>query len=86
MGLAEFVRADLIPDKRTEMIGAHYRLIPRFMTVPSAFFRKAVLEGKPYPVRGYYGMCTNPLVAWATAKLPTRPLRASISRRLRRSS
>jgi len=69
MGLAEFVRADLIPDKRTEMIGAHYRLIPRFMTVPSAFFRKAVLEGKPYPVRGYYGMCTNPLVAWADSKV-----------------
>jgi len=65
MGLGEFVRADLLPDKRREMIGAHHGVIPRLMTVPPAFFRKAVLEGTPYPVRGYYGMCTNPLVAWA---------------------
>jgi anaerobic selenocysteine-containing dehydrogenase len=65
MGLAQFVRADLIPDKRTEMIGAHHGVIPRLMTVPSAFFRKAVLEGKPYPMHGCYGMCTNPMFAWA---------------------
>lgn len=65
MGLAEFVRADLIPDKRKEMIGAYHGIIPRLMTVAPAFFRKAVLEGRPYPVRGYFGMCTNPLVAWA---------------------
>ncbi len=62
---AEFVRADLIPDKRKEMISAHHGIIPRLMTVAPAYFRKAVLEGIPYPVRGYYGMCTNPLVAWA---------------------
>ncbi len=69
MGLAQFVRADLIPDKRTEMIGAHHRIIPRLMTVAPAFFRKAVLEDKPYPVRGYYGICTNPMVAWADSKV-----------------
>ncbi len=65
MGLGEFVRADLIPEKRKEMISAHYNVIPRFMTVPPAYFRKAVLESDPYPVKAYYGMCTNPLVAWA---------------------
>ncbi len=65
MGLAEFVRADLVPDKRKEMISAHHGTIPRLMTVAPSYFRKAVLEGIPYPVRGYYGMCTNPLVAWA---------------------
>jgi len=69
MGLGEFVRADLIPDKRKEMISAHHRVIPRLMTVAPAFFRKAVLEGTPYPVRGYYGMCTNPLVAWAESRV-----------------
>ena len=69
MGLGEFVRADLIPDKRNEMIGAYNGVIPRLMTVPPAYFRKAVLDGKPYPVRGYYGMCTNPLVAWADSAL-----------------
>ena len=65
LGLAEFVRADLIPNKRLEMISAHHGVIPRLMTVAPAFFRRAVLEGVPYPVRGYYGMCTNPLLTWA---------------------
>jgi len=65
MGLGEFVRADLIPDKRKEMIGAYHGIIPRLMTVAPAYFRKAVLEATPYPVRGFYGLCTNPLVAWA---------------------
>ncbi len=69
MGLGEFVRADRIPDKRKEMIGAFYGTIPRLMTVPPALFRKAVLENVPYPVRGYYGMCANPLVAWADSRL-----------------
>lgn len=69
MGLAEFVRADLVPDKRKEMISAAHGVIPRLMTVPPAYFRKAVLEGAPYPVRGYYGMCANPLVAWADSAL-----------------
>ncbi|MDD5532747.1 MAG: molybdopterin-dependent oxidoreductase [Syntrophales bacterium] len=69
MGLAQFVRADLIPDKRKEMLGAHYGVIPRFMTTPSTFFRRAVLDSAPYPVRGYYGMCTNPMVAWADSRL-----------------
>lgn len=65
MSLAEFVRADLMPGKRKEMIGAHRGTIPRMMTVPPSYFRQAVLAGDPYPVRGYYGMCTNPMVAWA---------------------
>lgn len=69
MGLGEFVRADLIPDKRKEMISVHYRTIPRLMTIAPAYFRKAVLEGVPYPVRGYFGMCTNPLVAWADSAM-----------------
>ena len=69
MGLAPFVRADLIPDKRKDMISAHHGIIPRLMTIAPAYFRKAVLEGVPYPVRGYYGMCTNPLMAWADSKV-----------------
>ncbi|HWP95485.1 MAG TPA: molybdopterin-dependent oxidoreductase [Syntrophomonadaceae bacterium] len=64
-GMGEFVRADLMPNKVKEMLGAYHGTIPKMMTVPPAYFRQAVLEGAPYPVRGYYGMCTNPLVAWA---------------------
>jgi len=69
MGLGKFVRADLIPDKRKEMIGAFHHTIPRLMTVPPALFRKGVLEDVPYAMRGYYGMCTNPLVAWADSRV-----------------
>jgi len=69
MGLGEFVRADLVPNKYKEMIGAHHGTIPKMMTVPPSYFRQAVLEETPYPVRGYYGMCTNPLVAWADSAL-----------------
>ena len=69
MGLGQFVRADLIPDKRKTMIGAFHGTIPKLMTVPPAYFRKAVLEGVPYPVKGYYGMCTNPMVAWADSEV-----------------
>jgi anaerobic selenocysteine-containing dehydrogenase len=65
MGLGKFVRADLIPDKRKEMIGAYHHVIPRMMTVPPAFFRRAVLEGVPYPVKGFYAMCANPLLSYA---------------------
>jgi len=68
MGLGEFVRADLIPDKPRQMIGAHHGIIPRMMTVPPAYFRQAVLEGTPYPVRGYFSICTNPLVTWAESQ------------------
>lgn len=68
MGLGKFVRADLIPDKRKQMIGAYHGTIPGLMTVPPAYFRKAVLEDEPYPVRGYYGMCTNPMVTWADSE------------------
>ncbi|MGA7874183.1 MAG: molybdopterin-dependent oxidoreductase, partial [Desulfoferrobacter sp.] len=69
MGLGEFVRADLIPDKRKEMISAYHKVIPRLMTIAPAYFRKAVLEDVPYPVRGYYGVCSNPLVTWADSAL-----------------
>ena len=68
MGLGAFVRADLIPDKARTMIGAYHGTIPRMMTVPPAYFRQAVLTSNPYPVKAYYGMCTNPLVTWADSR------------------
>jgi anaerobic selenocysteine-containing dehydrogenase len=47
------------------MIHAYHHTIPRLMTVPPAFFRKAVLEELPYPVKGAYMQCTNPLLTYA---------------------
>jgi len=66
--LGEFVRADLIPSKGKEMIHAYHHVIPRLMNVPPAFFRKAVLEGFPYPVKGAYMHGTNPLLAYADSR------------------
>lgn len=69
LGLGKFVRADLLPDKRKEMINSFHHTIPRFMTVPPTFFRKAVIEGFPYPVRGAYFQYTNPLLAYADSPM-----------------
>jgi anaerobic selenocysteine-containing dehydrogenase len=68
-GLGEFVNAKMIPTKAKDMISAHYGIIPRLMTVAPAYFQKAILEGVPYPVKGYYGMCTNPMVNWADSRV-----------------
>ncbi|HOU78212.1 MAG TPA: molybdopterin-dependent oxidoreductase [Syntrophales bacterium] len=74
LGLGPFVRADLIPDKRKELISAHHRIIPRLMTVAPAYFRQAVLEGIPYPVRGAYIMCSNPMLSYADSRLTYKAL------------
>ncbi len=68
LGLGKFVRADLLPSKRTEMIHAHHGTIPKMMTVPPAFFRKAILSGEPYPVQAAYIQCANPLLAYADSR------------------
>lgn len=69
-----FVRADLLPDKPKTMISAYHRVIPRFMTVPPSFFKKAVLEGIPYEIKAFYSMCTNPLITWAESPVTRRAL------------
>jgi anaerobic selenocysteine-containing dehydrogenase len=38
------------------------------MTVPPALFRKAVLEGMPYPVKAAYVQCANPMLAYADSR------------------
>jgi anaerobic selenocysteine-containing dehydrogenase len=68
LSLGKFVRADLLPSKRDEMIHAHHGTIPKLMTVPPAFFRKAVLTAKPYPVQAAYIQCANPLLAYADSR------------------
>ncbi len=65
MTLGEFVRADRLLDKRKEMIHARFGTIPRLMTVPPALFKRAVREGIPYPVKGIYIQCANPMLTWA---------------------
>lgn len=73
--LGKFVRADLLPSKRKEMIHAHHGTIPKLMTVPPAFLRKAILEEFPYPVRGAYVQCSNPLLAYADSRMTFKALK-----------
>ena len=68
LSLGKFVRADKLPTKPKEMIHAHHHTIPKLMTVPPAYFRKAVLEDRPYPVRAAYVQCANPLLAYADSR------------------
>ncbi len=68
MGLGPFVRADLIPNKRKEMISAYHHVIPRLMTIAPTFFQKAILEGVPYPVKGFYAMCSNGMLSYADSR------------------
>jgi anaerobic selenocysteine-containing dehydrogenase len=69
LGLGAFVRSDLLPSKPKEMVHAHYKTIPKLMTVPAAYFRKAVLEETPYPIKGAYFQGTNPLLAYANSRM-----------------
>jgi len=68
MPLGKFVRADLLPNKRKEMIHAYHGAIPRLMTVPPSYFVNAILTGAPYPVKAAYIQCANPLVTWAESR------------------
>ncbi len=69
LGLASLVRADLIPEKRKEMVANAHGVIPRLMTNAPAYFRKAILEDVPYPIRGAYLMCCNPMLSYADSRL-----------------
>jgi anaerobic selenocysteine-containing dehydrogenase len=75
LGLGKYVRADLCPNKFKEMVHAHWHTIPKLMTVPGAFFRKAVIEGVPYPIKGAYVQCSNPMLAYAESRLTEKALK-----------
>jgi anaerobic selenocysteine-containing dehydrogenase len=72
--LGEFVRAETLPAKPKEMIHAQKGCIPRLMTVPPVYFRRAVLDEDPYPVRGAYVQCANPVMAYADSNLTVQAL------------
>jgi anaerobic selenocysteine-containing dehydrogenase len=61
--LGKFVRADLLPLKRKEMLHVHHGGLSKLMTIPPAYFKKAILDGFPYPMKAAYIQCANPLLA-----------------------
>lgn len=72
--LGKFVKAGRFPEKFKQMVNAHYGTLPKFMTIPSAYFREAVLRDTPYPIRAAYVQCANPLPAWADSQSTYRAL------------
>jgi anaerobic selenocysteine-containing dehydrogenase len=74
--MAELVRAEQLPSKQKEMLHVYHGAIPRLMSVPPAHFRKAVLEGFPYPVKAAYMQCTNPLITYAESPLTYKALQS----------
>ncbi len=70
----KFVRADLVPEKRLEYLNAFYETSPKLMTVPPAFFRRAVIDETPYPVRAAYMQCTNPMLSYADSRMTQKAL------------
>lgn len=67
--LGKLVRADMLPSKKTDMISAHCGVIPGMMTIPPTLYRRAILEGRPYPVKGAYIMGANPLLTYGDSQM-----------------
>ncbi|MFP3999473.1 MAG: molybdopterin-dependent oxidoreductase [Desulfobacterales bacterium] len=70
----KFVRADLVPEKRSRYLNAFYGTSDKLMTVPPAFFRRAVLDETPYPVCAAYMQCTNPMLSYADSEMTRKAL------------
>ncbi len=73
--LRSFVQADLLPKKFAEMISFRHKVLPRFMVVPPAHFYRAVIDDDPYPVRGAYIQCANPVLSYVDSREVVRALK-----------
>jgi anaerobic selenocysteine-containing dehydrogenase len=71
----QLARLDLLPRREEEMISSGEALVPGFPVVPPPFLVRAVLEGRPYAVRGAYIQASNPVMAWASSQDTIRALR-----------
>ncbi len=68
LGLGRFVRSDLIPNKKEEMIHSSHHTIRGLMMVPPAYLKRAILDEKPYPVKAVYMQGANPLLSYADSR------------------
>jgi len=76
LSLREFVRADLAPTKYKEMVSFPAGLLPRFMVVPPPLWRRAILEGQPYPIRAAYVQTANPVLSYSDSRATVAALEA----------
>ena len=66
--LADFVKAQLLPDKVQKMISRVSRIAPNFMIVPPPLVLRAILTGQPYPVKAMVTQVTNPLLTYSDGR------------------
>ncbi len=66
---SELVLRDKMPAEKWEKrVGADYRLMPPFRRVLPQSLIKAILEGKPYPVKAMFIQASNPMITYTNAK------------------
>ncbi len=64
----ELVQIKKFPEKRERILSPEFRLATTMGFVPSQLIVKAILTGKPYPIRMMYIQGGNPLLSYANAK------------------
>jgi anaerobic selenocysteine-containing dehydrogenase len=68
MRLGELAQIKKFPDKKEKILSPEFRLSTMMGFVPSQLVTKAILTGKPYPIRLMYIQGSNPLLSYANAK------------------
>ncbi len=63
----ELVQSKTFPDKKQKILSPEFRLATQMGFVPSPLIVKAILSGKPYPIRMMYLQGGNPLLSYANA-------------------
>jgi len=63
----ELVQIKKFPDKKEKILSPEFRLSTMMGFVPSQLIVKAILTGKPYPIRMMYIHGGNPLLSYANA-------------------
>ncbi len=68
MRTGELVQSKKFPDRKENILSPEFRLATLMGFVPSQMIVKAVLTGKPHPIRMMYLQGGNPLLSYAHAK------------------
>jgi len=64
----ELVQSRKFPDRKEKIMSPEFRLASMMGFVPSQLIVKAILTGKPHPIRMMYLQGGNPLLSYANAK------------------
>lgn len=68
MRTGELVQSKMFPDRKESILSPGFRLAAMMGFVPSQMIVKAILTGKPVPIRMMYLQGGNPLLSYANAK------------------